>query len=49
MLINFIHNYMEPLKENDILKKENEELKKELEKLKEKIRHYVALLSIQKN
>ena len=36
-------------KENEALKKEIEELKKEMEKLKEKIRHYVALLSLQSN
>lgn len=34
-------------KENEALKKEIEELKREMEKLKEKIRHYVALLSLQ--
>ena len=36
-------------KENEALKKEIEELKKEMEKMKEKIRHYVALLSLQSN
>lgn len=36
-------------KENESLKKEIEELKKEIAKLKEKIRHYVALLSLQSN